>query len=152
MDNSNLALNRKNVTKLLFAWLDAFSSHRYCPQTNVMRTKKILVLITPPIGYMFFSVWFCLSRHEDWKQLRSEKRVCRKNGSWTVNSSTIYIRAFNVHEIITSMYKFSRDRKHRSKPIIMSKSKLYILIYMILTESSSIDRLSMDELFIEHIT
>ena len=63
-----------------------------------------------------------------------------------------YIRAFNVHEIITSMYKFSRDRKHRSKPIIMSRSKLYILIYMILTESSSIDRLSMDELFIEHIT
>ena len=63
-----------------------------------------------------------------------------------------YIRAFNVHEIITSMYEFSRDRKHRSKPIIMSRSKLYILIYMILTESSSIDRLSMDELFIEHIT
>ena len=63
-----------------------------------------------------------------------------------------YIRAFNVHEIITSMYKFSRDRKHRSKQIIMSRSKLYILIYMILTESSSIDRLSMDELFIEHIT
>ena len=63
-----------------------------------------------------------------------------------------YIRAFNVHEIITSMYKFSRDRKHRIKPIIMSRSKLYILIYMILTESSNIDRLSMDELFIEHIT
>ena len=63
-----------------------------------------------------------------------------------------YIWAFNVHEIITSMYKFSRDRKHHSKPIIMSRSKLYILIYMILTESSSIDRLSMDELFIEHIT
>ena len=63
-----------------------------------------------------------------------------------------YIRAFNVHEIITSMYKVSRDRKHRNKPIIMSRSKLYILIYMILTESSSIDRLSMEELFIEHIT
>ena len=63
-----------------------------------------------------------------------------------------YIWAFNVHEIITFIYKFSRDRKHHNKPIIMSKSKLYILIYMILTESSSIDRLSMDELFIEHIT
>ena len=63
-----------------------------------------------------------------------------------------YIRAFNVHEIITSMYKFSRDRKHHSKPIIMFRSKLNILIYMILTESSNIDRLSMDELFIEHIT
>ena len=63
-----------------------------------------------------------------------------------------YIRPFNVHEIITSMYKFSRDLKHRSKPIIMSRSKLNILIYMILTESSNIDRLSMDELFIEHIT
>ena len=24
MDNSNLAFNRKNVTKLLFAWLDAY--------------------------------------------------------------------------------------------------------------------------------
>ena len=63
-----------------------------------------------------------------------------------------YIRAFNVHEIITSLYKFSRDRKHRSKPMIMYRPKLNIMIYMILTESSSIDRLSMDELFIEHIT
>ena len=57
-----------------------------------------------------------------------------------------------MHEIITSMYKFSIGRNHRGKPIIMSRPKLYILIYMILTESSSIDRLSMDELFIEHIT
>ena len=26
MDNSNLTFNRKNVTKLLFAWLDAYPS------------------------------------------------------------------------------------------------------------------------------
>ena len=63
-----------------------------------------------------------------------------------------YIRAFNVHEIITFIYKFSRDRKHRSKPIIMFRSKVRIPIYKIMTESSSIDRLSMDELFIEHVT
>ena len=151
MDNSNLAFNRKNVTKLLFALLDAYRPIVIVLKTNVMRTEKILVLITPTIGYMFFSMWFCLSRHEDCKQLRSEKEYVERT---TAEQLILvqYIRAFNVHEIITSMYKFSRDRKHHSKPIIMSRSKLYILIYMILTESSSIDRLSMDELFIEHLT
>ena len=63
-----------------------------------------------------------------------------------------YIRAFNGHEIITSMYKFSSDRNQCSKPIIMFRSKLDIPIYKILTESSNIDRLSMDEIFIDHIT
>ena len=63
-----------------------------------------------------------------------------------------YILALNVYEIIISIYKFSRDQKHHNKPIIMFRSKLDIPIYKILTESSSIVRLSMDELFIEHIT
>ena len=63
-----------------------------------------------------------------------------------------YIWAFNVHEVITFIYKFSRHGKHHNKPIIVSRSILNIPIYKILTESTTIGRLSMDELFIEHIT
>ena len=63
-----------------------------------------------------------------------------------------YIWAFNVREIITFIYKFSRHGKHCSKPIILFRSKLFIWIYKILTESNTIDRPSMEKLFIEHRT
>lgn len=63
-----------------------------------------------------------------------------------------YMRASNVREIITFIYNFSRHGKHCSKPIILFRSKLFIWIYKILTESSTIDRPSMEKLFIEHRT
>ena len=61
-----------------------------------------------------------------------------------------YIWAFNVREIITFIYKFSRHGKHCSKPIIVFRSKHHILICKVLVESTTTDR--MDKLFIEHRT
>ena len=61
-----------------------------------------------------------------------------------------YIWAFNVREIITFIYKFSRHGKHCSKAIMMLRSKHHIVIYKVLTESTTTDR--MDKRFIEHRT
>jgi len=63
-----------------------------------------------------------------------------------------YIWAFNVREIITFIYKFSRHGKHHSKPIIMLRSKHHVLIYKVFIESNTIDRVPMDKLFIENRT